>query len=144
MRIVTCSQIHTVILAIWKKYFPRLLNVWVRRVSDIRQIEIYKAEPLLRCSNSFEVEIAITKLKKYTSLDNDQIPAELIQAGDEILQFVIHKVITSLWNNEYFLDYWRKSIIVPISKRGDKSACSHYGGLSLLSTSYEILSIILS
>jgi hypothetical protein len=44
----------------------------------------------------FEVEIAITKLKKYKSPDNDQIPAELIQAGGETLYSEIHKLISSV------------------------------------------------
>jgi hypothetical protein len=33
--------------------------------------------------------------------------------------------------------------VVPIHKKGDKTDCSNYGGISLLSTSYEILSTIL-
>jgi hypothetical protein len=33
----------------------------------------------------FEVEIAISKLKRYKSPGSDKIPAELIEAGDEIL-----------------------------------------------------------
>jgi hypothetical protein len=39
-------------------------------------------------------------LKKYKSPGSDQILAELIQAGGEILVSVIHKLITSLWNKE--------------------------------------------
>jgi hypothetical protein len=51
------------ILNRWKNCFPQLLNV--HRVSDIRQIDVHTAEPLVRESGSFEVEIAIPKLKKY-------------------------------------------------------------------------------
>jgi hypothetical protein len=40
-----------------------------------------------------EVEIAIAKLKKCKSPGSDQIPAELIQAGGEILLSAIHKLI---------------------------------------------------
>jgi hypothetical protein len=40
-------------------------------------------------------------------------------------------------------DQWKESIIVPIHKKGDKTDCSNYGGISLLSTSYKILSNIL-
>jgi hypothetical protein len=46
-----------------------------------------------------EVEIAIAKLKKYKSQANDQILAELIEAG-EILMSVFHKLINSIWNKE--------------------------------------------
>jgi hypothetical protein len=46
-------------------------------------------------STSFDVDIAITKLKRYKSSGSEQIPAEYIQAGGEILRSKIHKVIDS-------------------------------------------------
>jgi hypothetical protein len=52
---------------------------------------------------------------------SDQIPAELIQAGGEILRFIIHMLITSIWHKEKFLDQWRESIIVPVHNKGDKT-----------------------
>jgi hypothetical protein len=43
-------------------------------------------------------------LKKYKSPGSDQILAELIQAGGEILLSAIHKLIHSVWNKEEFPD----------------------------------------
>jgi hypothetical protein len=65
-------------------------------VSDVRQIEIHTAEPLVPHRSPFEVEIAVAKLKRYKSLGRDQIPAELIQAGGDILRSKIHKLIIYL------------------------------------------------
>jgi hypothetical protein len=45
-----------------------------------------------------EVEIAIAKLKRYKSPGSDQILAELIQAGSEILRSNIHMLFNSIWN----------------------------------------------
>jgi hypothetical protein len=53
-----------------------LLNV--HRVSDIRQLEVHTAEPIISDPSPFEVEIAIAKLKSYKLRGSDQIPAELI------------------------------------------------------------------
>jgi hypothetical protein len=78
-----------IILNISKKYFSHLLNV--HRASDFRQIEIHTAELLVP-----EVEIAIAKQKRYNSPGSDQIPAELIQAGDEMLHSKIHELINSI------------------------------------------------
>jgi hypothetical protein len=71
-------------------YFSQLLNV--HNVSDVRQTEVYIAEPLVPSPSRLEVEIAIAKFKKYKSPGSDQIPAELIQAGGEILPSAIHSV----------------------------------------------------
>jgi hypothetical protein len=62
-----------------KNNFSQLLNV--HRVSDIRQVEVHTAEPLVSDPTPFEVEIAVTKLKRYKSPGSDQIPAEPIEPG---------------------------------------------------------------
>jgi hypothetical protein len=64
---VTCLKI----LNTWKNYFSQLLNV--HRVSDVRQIEIHTAEPLVPDPSPFEVKIAIAKLKKHKSPGGDQL-----------------------------------------------------------------------
>jgi hypothetical protein len=120
------------ILNIWKNYFAQLLNV--HNVSDVKQIEIHTAEPLVRGSSRLEVEIAIAKLKKYKSPGSGQILAEPIQAGSEILLSAIHKLVNSVWNKEELPDQRKESIIVPVHKRADKTDCNNYRGMSLLST----------
>jgi hypothetical protein len=82
----------------------------------IRQIKIHTAE-LLPDPSSFEVEIAIAKLKRYKSPGSDQIPAKLIQAGGDILCSKIHELINSVWNTEQLPEQWKESIIVPVHKK---------------------------
>jgi hypothetical protein len=65
----------------------------VNNVSNIMQIELHTAEPLLPDPSRLEVENATAKLEMYKSSGSCQIPAEVIQAGDEILLCVIHKFI---------------------------------------------------
>jgi hypothetical protein len=89
------------------------------------------------------VEIAITKLKQYESPGSDQITAELIQAGGETLQSEIHKLIIPIWSKKELPDQWEESIIIPVYKKGNKTDCCNYRGISLLSTSHKILSNIL-
>jgi hypothetical protein len=78
-------------------------------------------------------------MKKYKSPGSHQILAELIQAGSETLLSEIHKLTTSIWNNE-LPDHWKETIIVPIHKKGNKTGCSNFCAISLLSPTYTILS----
>ena len=55
----------------------------------------------------------------------------------------IHKRIISIWNKEKLPEEWKKSIIVPVYKKGNKIDCSNYRGISLLPTMYRNLSNIL-
>jgi hypothetical protein len=126
------------ILNRWKNYFSELLNV--HNVSAVMQTEVHTAKPLVPGPSCLEVEIAIAKLKTYKSPGSDQIPAELIQAGGEMLLSVIHKLINSVWNKEDWPDQWKESIIVPAHKKGDKSDYNNYRGISLLLTSCKISS----
>ena len=54
----------------------------VRRVSDVRQIEIHTAGLLVTDPSPSEVEIAIANLKSYKSTGGDQIPAEFKQEAN--------------------------------------------------------------
>jgi hypothetical protein len=104
---------------------------------------MHTAEPFVPEPSASEVEVAIGKLKRYKSPGVDQIPAELIQAGGETLRLEIHKLIKLIWNKEELHHQWKGAVVVPIHKKGDKTECSDYTGISLLSTSYKILSNIL-
>jgi len=108
----------------------------------VRKTEIRTAEPLPEPSVS-EFELAIIKLKSHKSLGINQIPAELIKAGGKTIRSEIHKLIISIWNKEELPEEWKESIMVPVYKKGNKTDRSNYRGISLLPTTYKILSKIL-
>jgi hypothetical protein len=73
-------------------------SLHLQNASDVRQTEVHTAEPLVPGPSRLEVEISIAKLKKYNTPGSDEILAELIQSGGEILLSAIHKLINSVWN----------------------------------------------
>jgi hypothetical protein len=94
MRKVFCLQFadsHN-ILNSWKNYSQLLI---VHNVSDVTQIEVHTAEPLVPGSSPLEDEIANAKLKKYESPSGEQILAQLIQEYAEILLSAIDKLVNS-------------------------------------------------
>jgi hypothetical protein len=60
------------------------------------------------------------------------------------LRSEIRKLIKLIWNKEELSHHWKESLVVPIHKKGDKTDCSNYRGISLLSTVYKILPNILA
>ena len=122
-------------MARWRNYFSQLLDV--HEDNDIRQAEIHTVEPLVPEPSAFEIELAIGKLKNHKSPGIDQIPAELIKVGGRTICGAIHKLIISIWNKEELPEEWKESIIVPIYKKGDKTFCNNYRGISLLPTTYK-------
>jgi len=122
----------------WRNYFSQLFNV--HGVKDVRQAEIDTAEPLVPEPSAAEFELAIDKLKSHKSPGVDQIPAELIEAGGRTICLEIHKLITSIWKKDKLPEEWKESIIIPIHKKGDKTGCNNYRGISILPTTYKDLS----
>ena len=93
--------------------------------------------------SAFEFDSAIEKIKSHKSPGTDQIPAKLIKAGGRTIRCEFHILIIYILNKEELPEEWKESIIVPVSKIGDKTDCSNYRGISLLSTTYTILPNIL-
>ena len=55
----------------------------------------------------------------------------------------VRKLINHVWNKEVLLEEWKESNIVATCKKGDKTDCSDYRGITLLPTTYTILPNIL-
>jgi hypothetical protein len=66
------------------------------------------------------LKLLLKSWKHTNQQGTDQIPAELIQAGGNILHSEIHKLINFIWNDEELPQQWKESIIAPIYKRGIK------------------------
>jgi len=115
----------------WRNHFSQLFSV--QEFSDVRQAEIHTAKPLVPEPSVFKVEKAIKNLKGHRAPGIDQNPVEFIQAGGRTNRSEIHKCNNSLWNKKELPDEWKESITLPIYKKNDKTDCSNYIGISLLS-----------
>ena len=128
------------ILAMWRNYFSELMNI--HGFNDVRHREIQTAEPQVPEQSAFEVELVTEKPKSHKSPGIDQIPAELIKAGDRTIGYEIHKLIIFIWNKKELPEEWRESITVPIyNNKGDKTDCSNYRGISLCQNTLRSLQI---
>jgi len=87
--------------------------------------------------------MAIEKPKRQKTQGNNQISEELIKAGGRTSPSEIHKLVHSISNKEELGEEWKESIIAPTYKKGDKTDCRNCRDISLLSSTYKLLSNVL-
>ena len=73
----------------------------------------------------------------------DGIPAEVIKAGGSQLTEQLFLLIQRFWTEEQIPADLRDALIVTLFKKGDKSLCSNYRGISLLSAVGKLFAKIL-
>jgi hypothetical protein len=56
----------------------------------------------------------------------------------------IQELILNIWRTERMPDKWNKSIICTVYKKGEKSECSHFRGISLLNTAHKISATVIN
>jgi len=93
--------------------------------------------------SDFEFAMSTVKLGRHKSLDIDKIPAKLIYAVGRTIRSQIHKLLHSVWNKKELPEQWKQSVTLSVYRKGNKTDCSNYRGLSLFPTLYKILSNIL-
>jgi hypothetical protein len=84
----------------------------LHRAGGVRQIEVHTAEPFVPQPIASQFEVAVGKLRKHKSPGFDQIPAEIVPAGGELIKFIV---------NKEFPYRWQESVVVPISQEGHKT-----------------------
>ena len=78
------------------------------------------------------VELVIEELKRHKSSGSDQISTELIKTWGRTICYEIHKSIIK----EELPEEWKSRSLY--YKKGDKTDCSNYRGISLITFAYYI------
>ena len=84
--------------------------------------------------SSSEIESAIKQLKTGKSAGPDGIISEMLKSSSALLLPLLVKLFNLILDSGQYPRSWRRSIIVPLHKRGDNSVPDNYRGISLTST----------
>ena len=73
----------------------------------------------------------------------DRIPVELFQILKDDAVKVLHSICQQIWKTHQWPQDWKRSVFIPIPKKGNAKECSNYCPIALIShTSKVILKIL--
>ena len=56
----------------------------------------------------------------------DEIPVELFQILKDDAVKVLHSICPQIWKTQQWLQDWKRSVFIPIPKKGSAKECSNY------------------
>ena len=62
----------------------------------------------------------------------DGIPVELFQILKDDAVKVLHSICQQIWKTQQRPQYWKQSVFIPISKKGNAKECSNYCTIALI------------
>ena len=86
-----------------------------------------------------EVEAAVKSLKPGKSAGVDNIPAELIQAGGEIMIDALLNICNKTWQTGEWPTSWTQSLVITLPKKGNLQQCQNYRTISLISHASKVM-----
>ena len=91
------------------------------------------------------MEAAVLSLKKGKSAGVDNIPAKLVQAGEEDVITALTTVCNKIWQTGEWPTPWTQSLVITLPKKGNLKQCQNYRTISLIShPSKVMLKVILN
>ena len=101
---------------------------------------IIHLEPdILEC----EVKWALGSITMNKTSGGDGIPVELFQILKDDAVKVLHSICQQIWKIQQWPQDWKRSVFIPIPKKGNAKECSNYRTIALIShASKEMLKIL--
>ena len=73
----------------------------------------------------------------------DGIPVELFQILTDDAVKVLHSICQQVWKTQQWPQDWKRSVFIPIPKKGNAKECSNYHTIALISHASQVMLKIL-
>ena len=71
------------------------------------------------------------------------IPVELFHVLEDDAVKVLHSICQQIWKTQKWPQDWKKSVFIPIPKKGNAKECSNYHTIALISHTSKVMLKIL-
>ena len=90
-----------------------------------------------------EVKWALESITTNKASGGDGIPVELFQILKDDAVKVPHSICQQIWKTQQWSQDWKKSVFIPIPKKGNAKECSNYCTIALISHASKVMLKIL-
>ena len=90
-----------------------------------------------------EVMGALGSITTNKASEGDGIPVELFQILKDDAVKVLHSVCQQIWKTQQWPQDWKRSVFIPIPKKGNAKECSNYRTIALISLASKVMLKIL-
>ena len=73
----------------------------------------------------------------------DGIPAELFQVLKDDVVKMLHSICLQIWKTQQWPQDWKRSVFIPVPKKGNAKECSSYPTIALISHASKVMLKIL-
>ena len=91
--------------------------------------KMWSGKDLLEC----EVKWALGSITTNKASGGDGIPVELFQILKDDAVKVLHSICQQIWKTQQWPQDWKRSVFIPIPKKGNVKECSNYHTIALIS-----------
>ena len=123
----------------WQEYTEKLHKKDLHD-PDNRDGVITHLEPdILQC----KVKWALRSITTNKASGGDRIPVELFQILKNDAVKVLYSIGQQIWKTQQWAQDWKRSVFVPIPKKGNAKECLNYRTITLMSHSSKVMLKIL-
>ena len=90
-----------------------------------------------------EVRWALGSITMNKASGGDGIPVELFQILKDNAVKVLHSICQQNWKTQQWPQHWKRSVFIPIPKKGNAKECSNYHTIALISHASKVMLKIL-
>ena len=95
----------------------------------------YLEPDILEC----EVKWALESITTNKASGGDGIPVELFQILKDDAVKVLHSICQQIWKTQQWPQDWKRSVFIPIPKKGNAKECSNYCTIALISHASKVM-----
>ena len=90
-----------------------------------------------------EVKWALESITMSKASGGDGIPVELFQILKDDAVKVLHSICQQIWKTQQWPQDWKRSVFIPVPKKGNAKECSNYLTIALISHDSKVMLKIL-